>query len=136
MKPYAYNAVLFKKNPSLAAPGKIFVSADPETGRPLGSAPLASPPTNPTHLDANRLLSMIGDDQARDRAQLAIKKVTKFVESSKGEEFPQTSTVFQWYELEEFEAYRHLGNLMGWAYLANIDWSEGELRPDAACHML
>jgi hypothetical protein len=136
MKPYAYNAVLFKKNPSLAAPGKIFVSADPEAGRPLGSVPLASPPTNPTHLDANRLLSMIGDDQARDRAQLAIKKVMKFVESPKGGEFPQTSTVFQWYELEEFEAYRHLGYLMGWAYLANVDLSEGELRPNATCRVL
>ena len=136
MKPYAYNAVLFKTNPSLAAPGKIFVSADPEAGRPLESAPLASPPTNPTHLDANRLLSMIGDDQARDRAQLAIKKVMKFVESPKGKEFPQTSTVFQWYELEEFEAYRHLGYLMGWAYLANVDLSEGELRSNTVCRVL
>jgi len=76
-------------------PGKIFVSADPETGRPLGSAPLASPPTNPTHLDAPRLLSMFGDDQARERAQLAIKKVTRFVESPRGKGFPQTSTIFQ-----------------------------------------
>ena len=79
---------------------------------------------------------MIRDDQARDRAQLAIKKVMKFVDSPKGGEFPQTSTVFQWYELEEFEAYRHLGYLMGWAYLANVDLSEGELRPNAACHVL
>ena len=79
----------------LAAPGKIFVSADPKTGRPLGSAPLTSPPTNPTHLDADRLLSMIGDDQARKRTQLAIKKVTRFVESPKGKEFPQASTIFQ-----------------------------------------
>ena len=88
LKPYAYNAVLFKKNPSFTAPGKIFVSANPETGRPLGLAPLASPPTKQTHLDAHRLLSMIGDDQARERAQLAIKKVTRFVESPKGKEFP------------------------------------------------
>lgn len=51
---------------------------------------------------------MIGDDQARDRVQFTIKKLTKFVESPKVEEFPQTSTVLQWYELEEFEAYRQL----------------------------
>ena len=87
--------LLFKKNPSLAAPGKIFVSADPEMGRPLGSGPLASPPTNPSHLDTPRLLLMIGDDQVRERAQPAIKKVTKLVESPKGEEFPQTYTFFQ-----------------------------------------
>ena len=67
LKPYAYNAVLFNKNTSLAAPGKIFFSVDPETCRSMDSAPLASSPTNPTHLDANRLLSMIGDDQARER---------------------------------------------------------------------
>ena len=79
---------------------------------------------------------MIGDGPARERAQLAIKKVTKLVESPKGEEFPQTSTLFQWYELEEFEAYQQLGYLMGWAYLSKIDFSEQELRPTAACQML
>lgn len=93
MKPYAYNAVLFKKNPSLDAP-------------------------------------------ARTRAQFALKKVTTFVDSPKGKEFPQTSTGFQWYELEEFEAYRHLGYLMGWAYLSNIDFSDKEPRPSAACRAL
>ena len=49
---------------------------------------------------------------------------------------PQTSTIFQWYELEEFEAYRQLGYLMGWAYLASVDLSDEELRPDAACRVL
>jgi hypothetical protein len=38
---------------------------------------------------------MFGDDQARERAQLAIKKVTRFVESPRGKGFPQTSTIFQ-----------------------------------------
>jgi hypothetical protein len=38
---------------------------------------------------------MIGDDQARKHARPAIKKVTKFVESPRGEEFPQTCTFFQ-----------------------------------------
>jgi hypothetical protein len=27
----------------------------------------------------------------------------------------------------------HLGYLMGWAYLANVDLSEGDLRPNAPC---
>ena len=120
----------------MAAPGKIFVSTDPESGRFLVEAPLASPPTNPTHLDGNRLLAMISDDQARERAQLAIKKVTKIVEAPEGKEFPQTSTVFQWYELEEFEAYRHLGYLMGWAYLSTLELSEVELTPTASCRKL
>jgi hypothetical protein len=58
------------------------------------------------------------------------------VESPRGKTFPQTSTIFQWSELEEFEAYQQLGYLMGWAYLANVDLSEGELRPNAAYHVL
>ena len=136
LKPYAYNATLFKKNPSLAAPGKIFVSADPESGRSLATHPLTSPPVNPSHLDANWLLPKISDQEARTKAQFALKKVTKFVESPKGKEFPQTSTVFQWYELEEFEAYRHLGYLMAWAYLSNLDFSGQELRPSMVCRAL
>jgi hypothetical protein len=58
------------------------------------------------------------------------------VESPKGEEFPQTSSVFQWYELEEFEAYRQLGYLMSWASLANVDFNDAELTPGAACRSL
>lgn len=136
LKPYAYNAVLFKKNPSLTPPGKIFVSQQPESGRSLATHPLMSPPVNPTHLDRNWLLPLITKEQAREKVQLALKKVTKFVESPKGEEFPQTSTVFQWYELEEFEAFRHLGYLMGWAYLAHVGFNDTELSPTAACKAL
>jgi len=95
-----------------------------------------SPPVNPTHLDANWLLPQIADEQARTRAQFALKKVTKFVESPKGKEFPQTSTVFQRYELKEFEANRHLGYVMGWAYLSNIDFSDEDLRPSTTCRVL
>jgi hypothetical protein len=58
------------------------------------------------------------------------------VESPKGEEFPQTSSVLQWVELEEFEANRQLGYLMGWAYLANVDFNDAELTPTAACRSL
>src|SRR5215217_6323422 len=50
-------------------------------------------------------------------------------------QFPQTSTMFQWYELEEFEAYRHLGYLMGWAYLSpwpSMKPSFRQLRPVCA----
>jgi len=50
-------------------------------------------------------LSIINDDRARERTQLAIKKGTKIVEAPEGKELPQTSTIFQWYELEEFETY-------------------------------
>jgi hypothetical protein len=136
LKPYAYNPVLFKKNPSLTAPGKIFVSRQPEHGRSLMTHPLMSPPVNPTHLDRNWLLPLITNESAREKVQLALKKVTKFVESPKGKEFPQTSTVFQWYDLEEFEAYRQLGYLMGWAYLVTVDFNDAELIPTAACRLL
>jgi len=136
LKPYAYNRHLFKKNPSLAAPGKIYVSADPESGRSLVAQPLVSPPINPTHLDANWLMSLVTDEKARARVQLALKKVLRFVDSPKGEEFPQTSTLFQWYELEEFEAYRQLGYLMGWAYLSTVKFSADELDTTSACKAL
>lgn len=135
-KPYAYNAALFKKNPSLSAPGAIVLSADPENGRSLTTRPLLSPPVNPSHLDATRLLPKSTEAQAKARAQLALKKVNKFVDSPLGKEFPQTGTMFQWYELEEFEAYRHLGYLMAWAYLSNINFSEEELKPSATCQAL
>jgi len=136
LKPYAYNRHLFKKNPSLAAPGKIYVSAVPESGRSPAAQPLMSPPVNPTHLDANWLLPLVTDEKARTRVQQAIKKVTRFVNTSKGEEFPQTSTLFQWYELEEFEAYRQLGYLMGWAYISTVKFSSDELTPTAPCKVL
>ena len=136
LKPYVYNPRLFRKNPSLQAPGKIYVSAQPEDRRSYDSYPLASPPSNPTHLDASRLLPMIGDHPSRERAELALRKVTKFVDTPLGKEFPQTSTVFQWYELEEFEAYRNLGYLMGWAYISTVKFSPDELTPAASCQAL
>ena len=42
----------------------------------------------------------------------------------------------QWYEFEEFEAYRHLGYLMGWAYLLGLQFNGSELVPAAACNAL
>ena len=136
LKPYAYNRVLFKRNPFLTASGKIYVSHDPESGRSLTTHPLTSPPVNPTHLDRNWLLPLVTDQTSLDKAKLALKKVTKFVESPSGAEFPQTSTVFQWYNLEEFEAYRQLGYLMGWAYLSTVTFSADELTPSASCRPL
>ena len=62
-------------------------------------------------------MPLVTDEKARAKVQQALRKVARFVSSPKGEEFPQTSTLFQWYELEEFEAYRQLGYLMGWAYI-------------------
>jgi len=70
------------------------------------------------------------------RLVVAPSRPWKKVDSPQGDEFPQTSTMFQWYELEEFEAYRHLGYLMGWAYLSSLSFNEAELTPAAACHAL
>jgi len=136
LKPYVYNRVLFRKNPSLAAPGKIFVGQDPETGRLLYTHPLLTPPVNPLHLDKNWLLPQISNEPARQKARHAINKVSKFVDSPQGEEFPQTNTLSQWYELEEFEAYRHLGYVMGWAYVSPLKFDQQELVPASACHAL
>jgi hypothetical protein len=136
LKPYAYNPILFRHNPSLLAPGKIYVSPEPESGRSLVTHPLTSPPVNPTHLDANWLLPLVTDRASSEKVKLALKKVSKFVESPIGEEFPQTSTIFQWYKLEEFEAYRQLGYLMGWAYLSTVTFSADELAPAVSCRAL
>ena len=65
-----------------------------------------------------------------------VSPLSKFVESPNGEGLSQTSTSLQWYELEEFEAYRQLSYLMGWAYLANIEFNEAELTPTATCRSL
>jgi hypothetical protein len=91
---------------------------------------------NPTHLDANWLLPLVTDRASYEKVKLALKKVGKFVDSPTGEEFPQTSTIFQWYQLEEFEAYRQLGYLMGWAYLSTVTFSADELAPAASCKAL
>jgi hypothetical protein len=63
-------------------------------------------------------------------------KVTTFVESPKEKEFTETSRVFQWYESEEFEAYRALGYLMAWARLLNLEFSKLEIAPTTACKTL
>ena len=62
--------------------------------------------------------------------------MTNIVEAQDGKEFPQTSTIFQSYELEEFETHRHLGYLMGWAYMSKLELSETELTPTATCKSL
>lgn len=90
LKPCVYNAALFEMNPALAAPGKIFASSDPETGRSLASDPLMNPPVNPIHLDVDRLLPRIVGEKARNEARFALKKV--------------------WCELDEFEAYATWSN--------------------------
>ena len=95
-----------------------------------------SPPINPTHLDTNRLPPIIPDEASREKVKLALKRVTKFLDSPKGEDFPQTSTTFQWYELEGFEAYRLLEYLMGCAYLVNVQFNYTELTPAATCQSL
>jgi len=95
-----------------------------------------SPPINPTHLDTNRLPPIIPDEASREKVRLALKKVIKFLDSPKGEDFPQTSTNFQWYELEEFEAYGLLEYLIGWAYLVNVQFNYTELTPAATCQSL
>ena len=55
---------------------------------------------------------------------------------TEGEEVGHDITAFQRYGLGEFEAYRQLGYLMGWAYLANVQFNNVELTPTKPCEML
>lgn len=133
LKPYVYNAELFKKNPTLSPPGSPFVSTTPEYGRDLARDPLDHPPIRPAHLDSEHVRRLAPDEQTASRLAHSVKKVLAFAASPEANGFPQTGTMLQWYELEEFEAYRHLGYLMGWAYLKEVEFSGAEVTPSAEC---
>ncbi len=133
VKPYVYNAGLFRKNPELTSSEKApFLSARPQ---PVWSIQPGQSPSEalPTHLDLERLKHLIPGGGLETELAKSLQKVTQFAKSEKANGFPQTGTLFQWFDLEEFEAYRHLGYVMGWAYLATIDFSARELLPAEAC---
>ena len=134
LKPYAYNSDLFKANPSLLPPGEPYVSVWPEERvlDQLGRGAQVSP----THLDVGAMRARVPDEAERREIEASIKKVQRFVASPKANGFPQTGTILQWYDLEEFEAYRQLGYVMGWAYLGNLGLSADELRPTVPCRPL
>ena len=87
LKPYACNAVLFKRNPPLEITGKIFVNADPELVGPSGLGTTCQSVDQP---DTPRCQQSPVDDQrrsGRERAQLVIKKVAKPVGRLRGKSF-------------------------------------------------
>jgi hypothetical protein len=84
--------------------------AGPQTGRPH----TLSAPSLPRHLVSY-------PEDPSPQALFPIKKVVRFVEWPIGKKFSQTSTLFQWHKLEEFEVCRHLGYLMAWAYFSTSE---------------
>ncbi len=133
IKPYAYNPKLFEKNPELKRSGKPFLSLRPEPKRNLTKDPL-SDLKYPTHLDPNRIGSQPAKPRDMEQIHRAIERVVKFAGTPKTRSlFAQTSTLFQWYSTEEFEAYRLLGYLMGKAYLSDLTFDDEALKPTGGC---
>jgi hypothetical protein len=60
---------------------------------------------------------------------MSVERVKLFATSDLRNGFPHTSTSFQWYEPEEFEAYRSLGYLMAKAYLSDLVFDQAARTP-------
>lgn len=63
---------------------------------------------------------------------ISLERVTMFAKSAMRNGFPHTSTFLQWYEPEEFEAYRALGYLMAKVYLSALTFDEAARTPSSA----
>ena len=136
IKPYAYNPALFKGNPTLTRAGTPFLSARPEPKRDLNQDPLTDL-KYPTHLDSKRIVNQAAKQKEVEEIERAVARVVKFASPPKTRSlFAQTSTLFQWYSTEEFEAYRLLGYLMAKTYFADIIFDDEALKPAGACESL
>jgi len=125
LKPYAYNPNdLFSKN------NKLDPSKDPsDPSQPqypfIGEHP--GPMSDlqiPKYLNAKHLVA-----EGDKRSVKWTKHVNAFAKSPDAKGFPQTTSWMQWYDMEEFEAYRRLGFLMGRAYLFDIEFNSEALKP-------
>ena len=122
LKPFAFNPYLFQDNLTLAPnkEGYLYVSQ-------------SGVPPHGTHWDAKSRapahLQKLEDEPPEMEAYLERlrKKVTYFAKSGRTPDFPQTSTGYQWYDMEHFEAYQSLGYLMGRAYLSQLEFAESAL---------
>jgi len=133
IKPYAYNPALFKGNPTLTRAGTPFLSPRPEPKRDLSRDPLTDL-KYPTHLDSKRIVNQGSKKKEVEQIDRAISRVVKFASPPQSRSlFAQTSTFFQWYSTEEFEAYRLLGYLMGKTYLSDIAFNDAALVPVGGC---
>jgi hypothetical protein len=130
VKPYAYNPFLFTDNPDLKPSGKPFMSSLPAMG-PLAQS-WKKDPKVPIHFDEERI-NQLPDKERREVMLKAARKVTAFAHSARDQEFPHTSTFFQWFGWEQFEAYRLLGYAMGQTYLSHIQFNGKASTPPGGC---
>jgi predicted acylesterase/phospholipase RssA len=129
LKPFAFNPYLFESNLTMVKdpedPRKLYVS--------LGGAPEHRQFWDKDKRAPAHLQPLVSDTPEMERAR---KKVAYFAKSGRTADFPQTSTAYQWYDMEHFEAYQSLGYLMAKAYLAKLEFTADDLTPLADCQGL
>ncbi len=133
LKPFVDNPALMIRRHWFGAPDRLTISAHPEARPATQHTPEERPDRLPAHLNLPHLQALTADARARAELAQAVKKVTKFAQSPEAKDFPQTETLVQWFSLEEFEAYRYLGYLMGWAYVAPARFDDAALQPAGSC---
>lgn len=133
LKPFVENPALMTRPRWFGSSDKLLIAAAPEAGAHGASADQRETGRPPGHLDLEYLLGLTSDPRVREDMVDGLRKVSQFATTAAAGHFPQTETLVQWFTLEEFEAYRYLGYLMGWAYVSQIDFSNAPLVPAAAC---
>ena len=122
LKPFAFNPYLFKGNLTLLPKeGELYVSGKPV---PYPGNHWDPEKRVPFHLDVGKLSP---SENERATLEKKIRKVAYFAKSGRTTDFPHTSTAFQWYDMEHFEAYQSLGYLMARAYLSQLEFAKSEL---------
>lgn len=132
LKPFVANPRLLTRTHWFGPSDHLLIAA-PEAGPHGADAAPWEADRQPGHLDVDYLLSLTSDPRVREELIDGVRKVSHFAATDKAGDFPQTETLVQWFTLEEFEAYRYLGYLMGWAYVSQIDFSDASLVPTAPC---
>ena len=131
LKPFAFNPYLFQDNLTLAPnkDGYLYVS---QSGVPPHGIYWDSDSRAPKHLK-----KLPGEPPEMEAyLERLRKKVAYFAKSGRATDFPHTSTAFQWYDMEHFEAYQSLGYLMAKTYLAKLEFTADDLTPLADCRGL
>ncbi len=133
LKPFVANPALMEKKHWFGKPDLLSIDSSPQSEiRPL-AIPEGEQTPLPAHLDIDYLRTLTTNTHILDELAEGVKKVRKFARSPEAKDFPQTETLVQWFSLEEFEAYRYLGYLMGWAYLSQTKLDQPELSPATTC---
>ncbi|MFO0774657.1 MAG: patatin-like phospholipase family protein [Nitrospiraceae bacterium] len=136
LKPFVENPTIMTRPHWFRDPDRLLIAPNPEASARGATVDLREAGRLPGHLDVAYLQSLTYDPHVLEEMADGVKKVTMFAQTAAAGDFPQTETLVQWFTLEEFEAYRYLGYLMGWAYGPQMAFDESALTPTAKCTAL